>query len=255
MISNRCLWMSCGLSKGPIEPSLRRARRISGRNGKESSGLTNTAAGLPPNSALRSTGPMTKAVDDDWLPTIKRSHEASNGFPERPRPPRCRALLCPAHDDGWRRARPDHRNGGPESRPGGTGRQARRAARRLHADRVDRFRRDRFPDSMQGVHRPGARQGGGADSAGRSRKPATADEKPAAEPKPAVVQEKPAARESEAGAPAQDATPEISKPADKPAEAAAMPQRADPDPRKRATRSGAARTTGPMMRSRDLPGL
>jgi hypothetical protein len=68
-------------------------------------------------------------------------------------------------------------------------------------------------------------------------KPATADEKPAAEPKPAVVQEKPAAKESEAGAPAQDATPEISKPADKPAEAAAMPRRADPDPRKRATRS------------------
>ena len=197
---------------------------------------------------------MTKAVDDDCPPRIRRSHEVSIGSLERASPPHCRALRCPPHGDGRRRTRADNWNGEPRSRACRPGNEGRRAAWRLYADRADRVRRDRFPDLMQGVHRPGAWQGcRGADPSGcrkanppwrminlplPNRSPRSGgNERPAdAEPKPAVVEEKPAPRQLEAVAPPQDAVPAIGKP-QQPVEAAAVPKRVNREACKRASRS------------------
>ena len=141
---------------------------------------------------------MTKAVDDDCPPRIRRSHEVSIGSLERASPPHCRALRCPPHRDGRRRTRADNWNGEPRSRACRPGDEGRRAAWRLYADRADRVRRDRFPEfnarsssTGSAARLPWSRPLGLQES-----KAALADDKPAvAEQKPAVADEKPAAAE------------------------------------------------------------
>ena len=161
---------------------------ISGRNRRRIQRLNEYCNRVTAQRRASLIGPMTKAVDDDRLPRIKRSHEASTGSPECPSPPRCRALLCSPHGDERRRSRSDNRYGKSEPRSRGTFSEGRRAARRLYADRADRFWRNRFPNSMQGVYRTATRKGRGADSAGPAAKPPS-DQKPAAaEQKPAVVE-------------------------------------------------------------------
>ena len=126
---------------------------------------------------------MTKAVDDDCLPKIKRLHEASAGFPERPLPAASPHVAVSCHSNRRRRARPDHRNGEPESHASGTGREAdvppggcMPIGLTASGEIVFPIQCKEFIDRERGKaveQTPPAAAG----------KPVTADEKPAAEPK------------------------------------------------------------------------
>src|SRR6267378_1226776 len=86
---------------------------------------------------------------------IERSHEAFIG--------------SPSLGDERRSSRSDNWHGQSEPRSSATFGERRRASRRLYADRANRFWRNRFPDSMQGVYRtiPRNRRGAETRSCGR----------------------------------------------------------------------------------------
>jgi hypothetical protein len=77
---------------------------------------------------------------------------------------RCVCVGSPSLGDERRSSRSDNWHGESEPRASGIFDEGRRAARRLHADRPDRFWRNRFPDSMQGDHRTTTRKGRGAET-------------------------------------------------------------------------------------------
>jgi hypothetical protein len=71
----------------------------------------------------------------------------------------------PSHGDERRSSRSDNWHGESEPRSGGTFSEGgRAAARRLYADRADRFWGNGFPYSMQGVYRTAPRKSRGAET-------------------------------------------------------------------------------------------
>src|ERR1700737_5211752 len=88
---------------------------------------------------------------------FERSHEAFIG--------------SPSHGDERRSSCSDNWHGESEPRSSGTFSEGRRAARRLYADRADRFWRNRVPDPMQGVYRTTTRKRRGAETRCWGREP------------------------------------------------------------------------------------